>query len=98
MTPDEAERIAIDVLKFLAGDEERLRRFLALTGIDMERLRQAAGEPAFLAGVLAHIAGDERALIDFAAASGHSPDVAAAALNALGGRDMGGGGNLWDAT
>ncbi|VAW16624.1 hypothetical protein MNBD_ALPHA09-1137 [hydrothermal vent metagenome] len=88
MTTDEAERIAIDVLAFLAGDEKRLHRFVAMTGIDMDRLRQAAREPAFLAGVLAHVAGDERTLIDFAAASGHSPDAAAAALRALGGHQM----------
>lgn len=84
MTTDEAERIAIDVLGFLAGDAVRLNRFMAMTGIESGQLRQAAREPAFLTGVLAHVAGDERTLIDFAASSGHSPDAAAAALRVLG--------------
>lgn len=84
MTTDQAERVAIDILAFLAGDQVRLNRFMAMSGIEAGQLRQAAREPAFLAGVLAHVAGDERTLIDFAAASGHSPDAAATALRVLG--------------
>ncbi len=89
MTNDEAEAIAIDMLGYLANDEVRLERFLALSGIDMEVLRAAAQEPAFLAGVVAHIAGDERTLIDFAQKSGHPPEAASAALRKLAGRQTG---------
>ncbi len=89
MTSDEAEAIAIDMLGYLANDEVRLARFLALTGIDMDVLRAAAKEPAFLAGVIAHIAGDEHTMIDFAEKSGHPPEAASAALHKLGGRQTG---------
>jgi len=85
MTNDEAETIAIDMLGYLAKDEVRLERFLALTGISMDVLRAAAREPAFLAGVVAHISGDERTLMDFAEKTGHPPEAASAALHSLGG-------------
>ena len=64
---DEAEKLAIAGLSYLAGDPERLSRFLALSGLDLGHLRSAAGQPGFLGGVMAFIAGDEKTLLDFAA-------------------------------
>jgi hypothetical protein len=61
-----AETVAIQALNFLADDPERLARFLALSGIGPQAIRDAAREPEFLAGVLDHIAGDERLLVAFA--------------------------------
>ena len=52
---ESAENLAISALAFLAGDPERLGRFLSLTGIGPEAIRKAATEPAFLAGVLDHV-------------------------------------------
>jgi len=89
MTRDHAERIAIDVLGFLATDPVRLQRFLALSGLEAGHLREAAQEPAFLAGILAHVAGDERTVVDFCEASGHPTEAPGEALKALG------GGNSW---
>jgi hypothetical protein len=80
---DEAEVLAIAALAFLAGDPERLSRFLALSGLDPAHLRQAAAEPGFLSGVLAFLAGDERMLLDFAAAQGCPPERVAAACLSL---------------
>ena len=58
MTRESAELLAVQALTFLAGEPERLGRFLALTGIGPESLRTAAAEPGFLAGVLDHVAGN----------------------------------------
>lgn len=62
-----AEAIAIKALGFLAGDDERLERFLALSGLDPSGLRAAAAAPGFLAGVLDHVLGDEKLTLDLAA-------------------------------
>ncbi len=70
---DHAEKVAIAALTFIASDPERLGRFLASTGIGPADIRIAAQEPLFLAGVIGHIAADERLLIAFAAEIGMAP-------------------------
>jgi Protein of unknown function (DUF3572) len=69
----DAEEIAIQALGFLAGDPEKLERFLALTGLGPENLRAAASEPHFLGQVMDHLAGDESLLLAFAANLGVQP-------------------------
>lgn len=86
-TRDEAESLAIQALSFIAGDPERLGRFLAATGIGPAGLRTAAREPHFLAGVLDHIAADERLLVAFAAESATDPRAIARAVAVLNGRN-----------
>lgn len=83
VSQDEADRIAISGLGFLAGDPEILSRFLALSGVDLGHLRAAAAEPGFLGGVLAFIAGDEKCLLAFSGSSGHAPEVVAGAFHRL---------------
>lgn len=83
----EAKDIAIQALVFIAADEERLRRFLAFSGIDAASIRRAAREPGFLAGVLDHLGGDERLLLAFADQSGMRPEQIAAARALLAGPD-----------
>ena len=80
-----AESLAIQALSFIAADPERLGRFLAVSGIGPERIRAAAREPLFLAGVLDHLAGDERLLLSFASEIGFDPADIAKAREALGG-------------
>jgi hypothetical protein len=82
-TPDEAEILAVAALSFLAGDTERLGRFLAITGIEAQDLRAAAGSPGFLPGVLDHLIGDERLLLDFASHQGIDPSEVPAARAVL---------------
>ena len=67
---DGAESLAIQALTFLAGEPERLARFLALTGIGPAQIRAAAATPGFLAGVLDHIASEDALVTAFAAQSG----------------------------
>jgi hypothetical protein len=80
-----AESLAIQALSFIAGEPERLGRFLAISGIGPEQIRVAAQEPLFLAGVLDHIASDERLLMAFAAETGIDPAAIGKARTALGG-------------
>ena len=85
LTQEAAEELAIQALTFIAGDGERLGRFLATTGIGPAQIRAAAQEPGFLIGVLDHLAGDERLLSAFAAETGVDPAQIGKALAALGG-------------
>lgn len=82
---DEAESIAIRAIGYIAADDERLQRFLALTGLDPGGLRSAASEPGFLAAVLDHIAGHEPDLLAFAAAADLPPERVGAARMLLSG-------------
>ncbi len=80
---EEAERIAIEALGFLAADEGRLSAFVAATGYDLAGIRAEAGAPRFLAGVLDFLMADESLLLVFASHSGTEPAAIAAARRAL---------------
>ena len=82
-----AESLAVQALGFLAQEPERLSRFLALTGIGPDSIRAAAAESGFLAGVLAHLGGDERLLGEFAADAGVTPAEVDRARRLLAGTD-----------
>jgi hypothetical protein len=82
---ESAETLAISALSYLAGEPERIDRFLSLTGIGLDDLRSAAKEPHFLAGVLEHIASDEDLLVDFARHAAVKPTEIERARAALGG-------------
>ena len=86
---DAAEAMAVEALNFLAAEPERFGAFLALSGIGPDEIRKAAAEPQFLAGVLEHVSGDERLLLDFAAQAQIKPDAVMRAVAAL-------GGGLWE--
>ncbi len=79
------ESVAISALGFLAAEESRLERFLAISGLGPHNLRQAAADPGFLAGVLDYIVADERLLVAFAAREGLDPAAVARAKESLGG-------------
>ena len=83
MAIEAAELLAIRALSFLATQPEALGRFLALSGIGPAMLREAAADPAFLAGVLDYFLGDEPTLLAFAADAGIRPTGIAAARRAL---------------
>ncbi len=78
--------LAVQALGFIAAEPERLTRFLNMTGIAAADIRRAAREPGFLAGVLEHMLGDERLLLDFAAFAGIDPAAVARAKRTLGGK------------
>ena len=83
LTRESAETIAIEALGFVAADPELLPRFLAITGIEAQSIREAAREPGFLAGVLQFILAHEPTLMKFSEASGLAPATVAGALRRL---------------
>lgn len=80
---DSAETLAIQALNFLAEEPERLGRFLAVTGLEAQSLRDAAREPNFLLGVLDHLASDERLLTEFASQNELAPEIVIRARDLL---------------
>ncbi len=80
-----ASGLAIEGLSFIASDGLLFNRFLRLTGLELENLRQAADEPAFLAGVLDFLLADERVLTDFAAQLDVPPERISAARRVMAG-------------
>ena len=80
----------MQALAFLAADDDRLGRFLALSGLDEATLRARAGEPELLAAVLDHVLSDESLLFVFCETADLAPDAPRQARRALP------GGNLQD--
>lgn len=60
-----AESLAIQALAHLAQDKEVLERFLSVTGLAPDRIREAASSPGFLAGVLDYMMQNEALLLTF---------------------------------
>jgi len=85
MTRELAETVAIQELSFIAQEPEQLGRFLALSGLGPDSIREAAREPNFLAGVLDHLAGDEKLLLAFAEQNEVDPELVLRARDILAG-------------
>jgi len=83
LTLEDAEIIGLKALAFLADDEARIGRFLALTGLSTEELRAQASNASMLQAVLEHLAGDESLLLVFAAEASLEPDRIGPALQVL---------------
>jgi hypothetical protein len=82
-----APELALRALAFLVQDDDRVARFLALTGLDGSQVRDLLGERAFHLAVLDHLAGDEAMLLEFASSVSLSPEVVGRARRSLGGGD-----------
>jgi hypothetical protein len=85
MRREDAESIAISALSHIAGDEERLQRFLAVTGLDPANLRSEAANLGFMSGILDYVCSDEALLIGFAAEHRLPPERVAMAQQLLAG-------------
>lgn len=85
ITEDQAQEIATNALIHLSQDPELVGRFLAVSGIGPESIREAAGEPGFLAGVLEFLMGDEALLLTFCENQRLRPTMIAAARFVLAG-------------
>ncbi len=84
-SPDSARSMAVAALSFLAADQERLERFLSVTGLGPHNLRGAAADPGFYGSVLDHLLADEPLLLAFAAEAGLKPEDVARAHQTLSG-------------
>ena len=76
---EDAQAVALQALAHIAGDEELLSRFVALTGCGADEIRSRIADDGFLGGVLDFILGDEATLIAFAEATGLPPETPMAA-------------------
>ena len=68
-----ASVIAMKLLTYIAGDSDVLGRFLGLTGLGPDDLRDGLYDATFLAGVLDFALQDESLLVAFAATEGLNP-------------------------
>jgi hypothetical protein len=65
ITPERAEILALEALAWVAGRPEAIDRFLAISGLGVHDLRQAAGNPDLLGSVLDFLLANEPLLLDF---------------------------------
>ena len=72
--PTDAHAIALLALATAVSDERRARRFLDLTGIGTDELRQRAGEPALLAALVRFLEAHEPDLLACAEALEIAPE------------------------
>jgi len=77
--------LALQALAFLASEPERIEPFLSVTGLNPANLREAAGEPGFLAVVLEHIGSSDSLLLEFAGNLRLNPEIVADARRVLAG-------------
>lgn len=78
-----AEILALDALRFLASEPQRIGRFMAMTGLEPADLMATAAHPALLAAVLDHLLFDETLLHLFAQEAGVSPSAVGEARQKL---------------
>ena len=64
-TEEGAEILALQALGWLAGDETRMSRFLALSGLDPATLRSVADSRDTARAVMDFLLSDEELLLDF---------------------------------
>lgn len=85
ISQEQAQNIAVKALGYLANEENYMHRFFALTGLDADQLRESAGEPSFLVGVLDFFLADEKSLVAFAEATSVNPEYVGIARQLLAG-------------
>lgn len=70
---NDAEALALSALAAALSDERRARRFLDLSGIGTDELRNRAEDPAVLAALIRFLEAHEPDLIEVAEAVGVAP-------------------------
>jgi hypothetical protein len=70
----EASDIALNLLAFVASDEERFERFCALSGLIESEVRERLTDPSFLGFVFDYVMQDEPMLLAFAAEHNIKPE------------------------
>jgi hypothetical protein len=77
--------IALKALTFLAANDDRFQRFIGLTGLTLDEIRNGAAEPRFLAAVMNYLRADQSLLLTFAEQEALAPaDVDRAGLRLSG--------------
>ncbi|WP_245524582.1 DUF3572 domain-containing protein [Methylobacterium nonmethylotrophicum] len=84
-----AEALGNRVFGYVTGEPGRLLRFMESSGLSPDALRQAAGSPELVAGLLDHVVADEELLVACAAALEVPPERITQAWRRLGPPDPG---------
>ena len=80
LSAQEAQELAIAALIHLSQDEDRLNAFLTNTGLSVDDLRGAAGQPQFFSALLDHVTSDDALVLGLATEANVAPeDISAAA-------------------
>ena len=82
-TPTDAQALALAALAATLTDERRARRFLNLTGIGTDELRDRLGEPALLAALIGFLEAHEPDLVAVSEQVGVKPEALVAARREL---------------
>ena len=90
-TPKDSHETAVAILGWLASEPDMLARFLALTGLQPNMLRQAVNDPGFLAGLVDFLMSHEPDLMAFCEATGTKPEDVEAAWHKFSGPGLGSG-------
>jgi hypothetical protein len=88
MNRENAERVGIQVLGWLAGHDDMLTQFLGMTGIAADDLRSRASEPEFLGFVLDFLLSDDAMVMAFCEDAQMATDTPMLARGALPGGDV----------
>ena len=83
MQSSAAQTLALNALTHIAGDGQILARFLKISGLEPDDLRQRAGDPELLAAVIDFLLSDESLCTGFLAAKRIDPKMLHAARRAL---------------
>lgn len=83
----EPETLALQALAYIVEDDDRLARFLGLTGLDAAAVKRLPRDPVGLGAVLDHLLGWEPLLLAFSATVDVPPDQIARARRLLPGGD-----------
>ena len=82
-TPNDPEAVGLAALAAALSDERRARRFLDLTGIGTDELRERLTDSSLLAALLGFLEAHEPDLIEVAGEIGLDPEELVAARRAL---------------
>ncbi len=88
MQASAAQTLALNALTHIACDGDILVRFLRVSGLEPDDLRQRAGDPELLAAVIDFLLSDENLCTGFLAAEGIDAKMLHAARRALPGATM----------
>lgn len=70
----EPDAMGVEILNRLAADPERLGRFIDLTGLRADTLRDVAGTPEFWVALFEYVVSDEPLLLEIAREINETPE------------------------
>ncbi|MFZ1469181.1 MAG: DUF3572 domain-containing protein [Paracoccaceae bacterium] len=85
---ESAQTLALQVLGWLAGQDDHFQAFLGNSGTDAAEVRARAADPEMLGSVLDYLLGDDALVIQFCADAGLPPEAPMQARAFLPGGDV----------